>query len=210
MTDLQNDPQLKEAARLVALEFRNAAQLLRKASTLPPSAPLSPQEELQLLTQCRSQLTTLSTQVETEASTLSPDHVELLSHIKSALEHLTAYITSVQTTHDTTPLWNADRLEAAQWLAADAALLVSGYTSDSTDESLPSGRAVHFLRQLLPLVVAATDARAFGEISAPAAPQASLPLPETLHPALAVVGLVAGISSFLRQVFYSSLASPST
>jgi hypothetical protein len=88
-------------------------------------------------------------------------------------------------------------------LADEAALLVAGRSEGGEERAT---RAVHLLRQLVPLAFAASGARRLDDAKAPIG---SLPAPETLHPALVVVGLVAAASSFLRQLFFSSLQSSS-
>src|SRR5690606_33464038 len=97
--------------------------------------------------------------------------------------------------------WNGGAIAAAQRLAAEAALLVAG-SSDGDGSG-----TVHYLRQLVLLATAGAAARRLGDgVSTGAkAPLSSLPVPETLHPALVVAGLVAALSSFLRQLFFSSL-----
>ncbi|ELR11340.1 RhoGAP domain containing protein [Acanthamoeba castellanii str. Neff] len=173
VADLRNDPALKDAARLV--------RLLRAS---------------------HDQLAALETQLVAEAPSLSPEHAELLPHVRATLDHLAALEAATLAGSDDE--WNGGAFAAAQRLAAEAALLVAGCSGGD-------GGTVHYLRQLVLLATAGAGARRLGDVvsTGAKAPVNSLPVPETLHPALAVAGLVAALSSFLRQLFFSSLV-PST
>lgn len=199
--DLSNDPELKEAARLVATEFRNVARALREASSASASAPLAREAEVSLLQTAHAQLLAFTEQLQAESPSLS--HAELLNRSRSILDHLSSF-TTVTSEGASPASWDADQLAAAQWLGADAALMVAGRSESGTEGTLAACRAVHLLRQLTVLAVAGTGARRLGD-HAVTAPLSSLPVPELLHPALAVGGLVAGVASFLRQYFFSSI-----
>jgi hypothetical protein len=202
VTDLRNDPALKDAARLVANEFRALTRLLKEAPAQPRSPPLARDDQVRLLRASHDQLAALETQLVAEAPSLSPEHAELLPHVRATLDHLAALEAATLAGSDDE--WNGGAFAAAQRLAAEAALLVAGCSGGD-------GGTVHYLRQLVLLATAGAGARRLGDVvsTGAKAPVNSLPVPETLHPALAVAGLVAALSSFLRQLFFSSLV-PST
>lgn len=202
VADLRNDPALKDAARLVANEFRALTRLLKEAPAQPRSPPLARDDQVRLLRASHDQLAALETQLVAEAPSLSPEHAELLPHVRATLDHLAALEAATLAGSDDE--WNGGAFAAAQRLAAEAALLVAGCSGGD-------GGTVHYLRQLVLLATAGAGARRLGDVvsTGAKAPVNSLPVPETLHPALAVAGLVAALSSFLRQLFFSSLV-PST
>jgi hypothetical protein len=201
---LRNDPALKDAARLVANEFRTVTRLLKEVPAQARSAPLAQDEEVRLLREAHDNLSALDTQLVAEAPSLSPEHAELLPHVRATLDHLAALAAALETSGDALAAagqWNVAAFVAAQRLAAEAALLVAG-SGDGAQE--PASRTVHYLRQLVLLAAAGVGARRLGEVAAKA-PVSSLPVPEVLHPSLVVAGLVGALSSFLRQLFFASV-----
>jgi len=188
-SDPRQDPHLKEAARMVATEFRTLSRLLKEAPTQPPTPPLSRRDEARLLRESHLHLAALENELTTNASDAQS---ELLPPVRAAIGHLLGLISEVEAAGESSPSITVSMLATVQGLATEGAQLVAGFNEDSGDEA--TCRAVHYLRQLVLLAFAGSISRQMGEGAL-----STQTVPELLHPAMAVAGLVAAMSCFLRQ-----------